>query len=140
MGEKKFVVTFLKKLVLIVSTFLDLDKAPQSKNISTAGQAVHALSLPFLVEEIMESEDDAVITYHTDGFRAQCIKNYSVQEIAINGKYRSLQALAINNECRINLCSGKKTVLCVLSTVSSLPIKAKFKRISCQMTLSFLFL
>ena len=76
----------------------------------------------------MESEDDAVITHHTDGFQAQCIGNYSVQEIAINGKYRSLPALPINNECRINLSLGKKIVLCVLSTVSSLPMKDKLKR------------
>ena len=59
-------------------TCLDLDTAPHNKNIRRAGQAIHALSLGCLVEEIMESDDGAVITYHTDGSRTQGVGSYTV--------------------------------------------------------------
>ena len=87
----------------------------------------------------MVSEDDAVITYHTDEFRARYIGSYCVKKITINSEYRSLPPLPINNECRINLSQVKETVLCVLSTASSLPMTDVFKKISRQLTLLFLF-
>ena len=87
------------------TTCLDLDTAPHNKNIRRAGQAIHALSLGCLVEEIMESDDGAVLTYHTDGSRTQGVGSYTVQGITINGRYRSLPALPISSESRANLRS-----------------------------------
>ena len=107
---------------------LDLDTAPHNKNIRRAGQAIHAFSLGCLVEEIMESEDGAVITYHTDGSRAQGVGSYTVQGITINGRYRSLPALPISNECRANLAHLKATVLSILSIVSGMPTKTYLKK------------
>ena len=85
----------------------------------------------------MVSEDDTMITYHTDGSRPQCVGNYSVQKITINGRYRSLPALLINNKCRISLSDIKETRLCVPSIVSGVPMKDILKRISCQMRFLF---
>ena len=116
------------------TTCLDLDTAPHNKNIRRAGQAIHALSLGCLVEEIMESDDGAVITYHTDGSRTQGVGSYTVQGITINGRYRSLPALPISSESRANLDLLKKTVLSILSAVSGVPMKDIFKKISYQMT------
>ena len=68
------------------TTCLDLGTATHNKNIRRAGQAIYALSLACLVEEIMESVDGAVITYHTDRSRTQGVGSYTVQGITINSK------------------------------------------------------
>ena len=116
------------------TTCLDLDTAPHNKNIRRAGQAIHALNLGFLVEEIMESDVGAVITYHTVGFQTQGVRSYTVQGITINGKYRSLPTLPISSESRAYLALLKEIVLSILSTVSGVPMKDIFKKISYQMT------
>ena len=67
---------------------LDLDTAPHNKNIRRVGQAIHALSFGCLVEEIMEGDDGAVITFHIDGSRTQGVGSYrpTVQGITINDR------------------------------------------------------
>ena len=116
------------------TTCLDLDTAPHNKNIRRAGQAIHALSLGCLVEEIMESDDGTVITYHTDGSGTHGVGSYTVQGITINSRYQSLPALPISSKSRANLALLKKTVLSILSAVSGVPMKDIFKKISYQMT------
>ena len=68
------------------TTCLDLDAAPHNKNIRRAGQAIYALNLGCLLEEIMESVAGAVITYHTDGSQTQGVGSYTVQGITINDR------------------------------------------------------
>ena len=76
------------------TTCLDLDTAAYNKNSRRAGQAIHALSLGCLVEEIIENDDGAVIgaviTYHTDGSRTQGVGSYTVQGITIRCPKKSL--------------------------------------------------
>ena len=96
---------------------IDLDTAPDKKSIRIAEGAFQALSLSCLVEEMMDS-DESVITYDTDSSKVQGTGAYSVQRITIDGKYRSLPALPISNECRENLSLLKQTVLSILSAVS----------------------
>ena len=80
------------------------------------------------------SDEDAMITYHKDGSRAQHVGNYIVQGITVNGKYRSLPGFPISNECRARLAQLKEIVLRILSTVSGVPMKDILKKISYQMT------
>ena len=82
----------------------------------------------------MESNNGAVIIYHTNGSRIQGVGSYKVQGIIFNGRYRSLSALPISSESRANLALLKNIVLPILSTVSGVPMKDIFKKISYQMT------
>ena len=111
---------------------IDLDTAPDKKIIRRAEGALQALSLSCLVEEIMES-DDSVITYHTDSSKVQGTGGYLVQEITIDGKYRSLPALPISNECRDNLSLLKQTILSILSAASGVAVSDLFSKIIYQM-------
>ena len=112
---------------------IDLDTAPDKKSIRRADGAIQALSLSCLVKEIMDS-DESVITYHTDSSKVQGTGAYSVQGITINGKYRSLPALPISNECRENLSLLKQTILSILSAVSGVAACDLFSKINYQMT------
>ena len=112
---------------------IDLDTAPDKKSIKRAEGAIQALSLSCLVEEIMES-DESVITYHTHNSKVQGTGAFSVQGITINGKYRSLPALPISNECRENLSLLKQTILSTLSAVSGVAACDLFSKINYQMT------
>ena len=113
---------------------IDLDTAPDKRSILRAEQAFYSLSLGCLVEEIMDADQNTVITYHNDGSRVQGTGGYCVQGVTVNGKYRRLPALPISSECRENLALLKQTILTILSSVSGVPPQDLFKKINYQMT------
>ena len=103
--------------------------APDKKSIRRAEGAIQALLLSCLVEEIMDS-DESVIAYHTDSSKVQGTGAYSVQGITIDGKYRSLPALPISNECRENFSLLKQTILSILSAVNGVATCDLFSKIN----------
>ena len=96
------------------NTLIDLDTAPHVRNARDAGQALTALCLSEIVDEIIEA-GGCVITYHEDGSKAQGVGGYSVQGITINKKFRPLPALPVASECRTNLAALKIAILSILA-------------------------
>ena len=96
------------------STVIDLDTAPHVKQIRETGQALTALCLSEIVEEMMK-DGGGVITYHDDGSRTQGVGGYSVQGITIKNKFRPLPTLPVASECRSNLAALKVAVLSIMA-------------------------
>ena len=95
-------------------TVIDLDTAPHVKQVRETGQALTALCLSQIVEEMMD-DGGGIITYHDDGSRTQGVGGYSVQGITINGKFRPLPTLPVASECRENLAALKVAVLSIMA-------------------------
>ena len=93
---------------------VDLDTVPHTKNIRESGKAITVLTLASLVDLVMDSDSESVISYHDDGSRKQGIGGYSVQGITINGIFRPLPTLPIASESRENLAALKLAVLNML--------------------------
>ena len=98
---------------------VDLDTVPHHKNIREAGKALTVLTLASIVDEMMESGTDVVISYHDDGSKKQGIGSYSVQGVTINDKFRVLPTLPIASESRENLAALKLAILNILSVCNT---------------------
>ena len=96
------------------SSTIDLDTAPHVKQMRETGQALTALCLGEIVNEMMEA-GGGVITYHDDGSRSQGVGGYSVQGITINQKFRPFPTLPVASECRTNLAALKSAILSILA-------------------------
>ena len=51
---------------------IDINTAPSHKSIRETGRAIETYTLKRIVDEIMESDERAVITYHDDGSKKRC--------------------------------------------------------------------
>ena len=97
---------------------IDLDTAPHVRQMRETGQALTALCLSEIVEEMMK-DGGGVITFHDDGSRTQWVGSYSVQGITINNKFRPLPTLPVASECRSNLAALKVAVLSILAACNT---------------------
>lgn len=97
---------------------IDLDTAPHVRQIRQTGQALTALCLSEIVEEMM-ADGGGVITYHDDGSRTQGVGGYSVQGITIKNKFRPLPTLPVASECRSNLAALKVAVLSIMAACNN---------------------
>ena len=97
---------------------IDLDTAPHVRQIRETGQALTALCLSEIVEEMMK-DGGGVITYHDDGSRTQGVGSYSVQGITIKNKFRPLPTLPVASECRSNLAALKVAVLSIMAACNT---------------------
>jgi hypothetical protein len=93
-------------------TVVDLDTAPHVKQMRETGQALMALCLSELVNEMMEA-GGSVITYHDDGSRAPAVGGCSVQGITINQKFCPLPTLPVASESWTNSAALKVAILSI---------------------------
>eukprot|EP00058_Branchiostoma_floridae_P002606 XP_002588094.1 hypothetical protein BRAFLDRAFT_87612 [Branchiostoma floridae] len=121
-------VTFNKSAV-------DLYGAPKSEsNVRYAGKSIEVSALDENVKEIMDSDEQVVVTYSDDGSKKQGAGSFSVQAITVKSRYRSLPTLNIASESRQNLADLKVTMLQILQTASGVAAKTLFEKIDFVMT------
>ncbi|XP_034016356.1 uncharacterized protein LOC117501562 [Thalassophryne amazonica] len=113
---------------------IDLDTLPESKSIREACKSIEVLALDEIVKEIMNSDEQVVVTYSDDGSKKQGAGSFSVQGIMINGTYRALPTMSIASESRKNLAALKLAVLEILEAASGVPSKSLFEKIDFVIT------
>ena len=113
---------------------IDVDTAPHKKNNITMSKAIEAFTLSKIVQEMLDSEDRATITYHDDGSRTQGTGAYSVQGITAKGQYYALPTLKIAAETRENLADLKVAVLSLLAVCGGVTKESLWEKVDFVMT------
>lgn len=113
---------------------IDLDTLPESKNVREAGKSIEVLALDEIVKEIVNSNEEVLVTYSDDGSKKQGAGSFSVQGITVNGNYRSLPTMSIASESRHNLAALKVAVLEILEAASGVSAKTLFEKIDFVIT------
>ena len=108
---------------------IDLDTLPESKSIRDAGKSIEVMALNEIVKEIMNSDEQVVVTYSDDGSKNQGAGSFSVQGITVNGTYRALPTMSIASESRNNLAALRVAVLEILQAASGVSSKTLFEKI-----------
>ena len=118
----------------IDSEVIDVDTLPEPRSVRYASKGIEAMALAEIVKEIMESDQNSVVTYHEDGSKKQGAGSFSVQGVSINGKYRALPTLTVASENRMNLADLKITVFDILEAASGISSKTLFEKIDFVLT------
>ncbi|CAH1261889.1 Hypp2477 [Branchiostoma lanceolatum] len=116
------------------SDVIDLDTLPESKSVRYAGKSIEVLALDEIVKEIMDCDEQVVVTYSHDGSKKQGAGSFSVQGITVKGRYRSLPTLSIASESRQNLADLKVAMLQILEAASGVASKTLFEKIDFVIT------
>ena len=102
---------------------IDLDTAPHTQSQRVASKAVEAHTLAKIAQLIVESPNNATVSFHDDGSRAQGCGGYSVSGVTLPGlepesptRYFPFPTLPIAKETRENPAELKLTVLSILTT------------------------
>ena len=118
----------------IDSEVIDVDTLPEPRSVRYASKGIEAMALAEIVKEIMESDQNSVVTYHEDGSKKQGAGSFSVQGVSINGKYRALPTLTVASENHMNLADLKITVFDILEAASGISSNTLIEKIDFVLT------
>ena len=116
------------------SDSIDLDTLPAQKNVRMVGKSLEVLALAEIVNEIVNSDENTVVTYSDDGSKKQGVGSFSVQGLTVNGVYRALPTLQIASESRENLAALKIAILDILEASSSVERTSIFEKLDFVIT------
>ena len=93
----------------------DVNTLPASTNINRTESYVEAMILSSIVEDVMNSNENGVITYSNDGSSLSGTGSFVVQSFTINGKKRALPTLGVFTESKESLAELEIATLRILS-------------------------
>ena len=96
----------------------DCNTLQSPSNTNRTEPYIEAMILSHIVEEIMCSDSNSVVTYSNDGSSLNRTGNFVVQSFHVNGKQRALPTLGIFMETKKSLAELIRTTLKILSAAT----------------------